>query len=120
MAEVPQFLQITITDTAYEVASKFVEDGWFDSANEACKFAAAYAIRHHFDKIKPESLYYPRGSHNYGYSSFDPDGSWEKIIKILYNTDRPREYFRNLIIWGLEDMGQKIKESGRIQITDFL
>lgn len=115
-----EFSQFTITDAAYEAATRFVEEKWFDSANEAGKFAAAYAIRCHFNEIDPGSLYYPGGSHNYGYSSFDSDGSWETIIKTLYNTETPRAYFRNLIIWGLEDMGRKIQESGVLQITDFL
>ena len=39
-----EFSQFTITDAAYEAATRFVEEKWFDSANEAGKFAAAYAI----------------------------------------------------------------------------
>ena len=114
-----EFSQFTITDAAYEAASRFVEEKWFDSANAAGKFAAAYAIRCHFNEIDPGEMRYPGSTHNYGYSSFDPDGSWETIIKTLYNTDTPRAYFRNLIIWGLEDMGRRIQESGVLQITDF-
>lgn len=114
-----EFSQFTITDAAYEAASRFVEEKWFDSANEAGKFAAAYAIRCHFNEIDPGEMRYPGSTHNYGYSSFDPDGSWETIIKTLYNTDTPRAYFRNLIIWGLEDMGHRIQENGVLQITDF-
>ena len=51
-----EFSQFTITDAAYEAATRFVEEKWFDSANEAGKFAAAYAIRCHFDEIDPQSL----------------------------------------------------------------
>lgn len=115
-----EFNQFTITDEAFETANLFVEEKWFDNANEAGIFAAAYAIRNHYSDLNPTELRYSGGSHNYGYSSFDPDGSWEMIIRILYNTDTPRSVFRNLIIWGLEDMGEKIKKSGRLQITDFL
>lgn len=56
----------------------------------------------------------------HGYSSFDADGSWENVIRCLYNTETPRAYFRNLIIWGLEDMGKQIQENGALQIADFL
>jgi len=115
-----EFSQFTITDKAFEVAARFVEEKWFDSANEAGIFAASYVIRHHFQSFDPSSVRYPGGSHNYGYSSFDPDGSWETIVKNLYNTDTPRAYFRNLIIWGLEDIGKHIEETGVFQITDFI
>lgn len=115
-----EFSQFTISNAAYDAAARFVEEKWFGSLSEAGVFAAAYAIRCHFDEIDPDKLYYPNSDHNNQYMSFDPDGSWETIIKVLYNTDTPRACFRNLIIWGLEDMGRKIQESGVLEITDFL
>lgn len=115
-----EFLQFTIPDDAFEVANSLKEEEWFDSASEAGVFAAAYAIRCHFDDIDPGALSYPNSEHNYAYNTFDPDGSWEKIIRTLYDTETPRTYFRNLIIWGLEKIRDRIQECGVFRITDFL
>ncbi len=115
-----EFSQFTITDAAFDAAIRFVNEKWFDTANEAGIFAAAYTIRRHFPDVDPGTLRYSGATHNYGYSSFDADGSWENVIRCLYNTETPRAYFRNLIIWGLEDMGKQIQENGALQIADFL
>lgn len=115
-----EFRQFTITDTAFDTATRFVEDGWFETVKDTGVFAAAYVIRCHFDDVDPGSLYYPGSSHNVSYVTYDPDGSWEELIKTLYQTDTPRAYFRNLVIWGLEYMGKRIDETGTIQITDFM
>lgn len=115
-----EFTQFTITDTAFNVASRFVEEQWFETVKDTGIFAVAYAIRHHFNDVNPGSLRYPGSGHNFSYSTYDPDGTWEELIKILYHTDTPRLYFRNLLIWGLEDIGKIIQENGVIQITDFI
>ena len=115
-----EFSQFTITDAAFDVASRFVEEKWFETVKDTGIFAAAYVIRCHFGDVDPGELYFPGSSHNVSYATYDPDGSWEALIRTLYQTDTPRAYFRNLVIFGLEKMGKKIQESGTIQITDFL
>ena len=36
-----EFSQFTITDAAYEAATRFVEEKWFDSANEATDYQSS-------------------------------------------------------------------------------
>ena len=115
-----EFSQFTITDTAFDAATKFVDEKWFESVKDTGIFALAFVIRCHFNDVDPASLNYPGSSHNISYFTYDPDGIWEELIKSLYHTDTPRAYFRNLVIWGLEYMGQKLEESGTIQFTDFI
>lgn len=115
-----EFNQFTISDTAFDAATQFVEDGWFDTVSEAGIFAASYTIRKHFDDVDLSTLYYAHSSHNFSYNTFDPDGSRENIIRNLYGTDTPRAFYRNLIIWGLEDMGRQYSENGMLRITDFI
>ena len=116
MAESGQF---TITDAAYDTAQRLCDDGWFTDKSDAGVFAAAFVIRKHFDDVDPGTLRYS-GTHNNQYASVDKDGTWESLIRKLYNTDTPRLYFRNLIIWGLEFIGKHIQEEGLFQITDFI
>ena len=115
-----EFTQFTIPDSIYDIAESLSSEGWFDSASQAGVFALAYTIRKHFDDIDPSSLKYPGGGHNYNYNTFDPDRSWEEVISNLYNTDTPRTYFKNMMMWGLEDIGKHIQETGLFQISDFI
>ncbi len=115
-----EFSQFTITEKAFEVASLFVEEGWFETVKDTGVFAIAYVIRKHFDEVDPSALHYSGSSHNFSYSTYDPNGYWEELIRNLYLTDTPRAYFRNLIIWGLEYMGKEIEKNGTIQISDFV
>lgn len=115
-----EFTQFTLSNKAKDVADRLVSDGWFSSANEAGIFAAAYAIKYHFNDVNPLELKYANTTHNYGYSSFDPDGSWETIMENLYKTETPRLCFKNLIIWGLEAIGDQIEKEGILQITDYI
>ncbi len=114
-----EFQQFTIPDEAFDTAKQLVDGEWFANVSEAGIFAAAYAIRKHFNSIDPGSLYYPGSNHNYNYQTFDSNGDWEKIIRVLYKTDTPRAYFRNLIIWGLLDIKKQLDENGLFQLPDY-
>ena len=115
-----EFNQFTLSNKAKEVADKLVSEKWFSSASEAGVFAAAYAIKYHFDDVEPLKLNYPNTTHNNQYVSFDPDGTWEAVLRNLYWTDTPRLCFKNLINWGLETIGDNIEETGLLQISDFV
>ncbi len=113
---------IVFTKNASDIAGKFVESGLFKSMSEVALFAAAYVIRTQFDTFKPESFTCTdTGGSNYSYGTFDPDGKWGKLLTNLYNTDKPRLYLKNLMIYGLETIGKDIeKKGGTIQITDYI
>lgn len=115
-----EFSQFTLSDKAKAVADRLVGEKWFSSANEAGIFAAAFAVKHHFNDFDPLTLKYPNTTHNNQYISFDPDGSWEEILKNLYHTETPRLCFKNLIIWGLEAIGDEIDRVGSFVIADYI
>lgn len=114
---------VLLSAKATEVAQRFVDAGYFKTRSEAAVFAAAYILRTEFHRFDPASFTRDprsRGS-NYSYGTFDPEGRWSNLISALYDTDKPRLYFRNLMIYGLETMGEKIDQAGGvIQIAEFI
>lgn len=104
------------------VAKAITEMGWFQNNNEVAEFAAAYAIKNYFDEFDPESyILTDTMGLNYSYSTFDNDGRWSSIIKILYPlTDTPYRYLRSIMNYGLEKIGQVIDEGGNFNITELL
>ncbi|MCF2663191.1 hypothetical protein JQM66_01270 [Oscillibacter valericigenes] len=112
---------IRLSARASQVAERFKTEGWFDSANEAAIFAAAYILNTQFDSFDPLAYVVPdsNGS-NYAYTSFDKDGTWDILLRTLYHTDMPRTCLRSLMVYGLEYIGNQIDESGKLSLVDYL
>ena len=112
---------IRLSLRASQIADRFKQDGWFDNASEAAVFAAAYILHTQFESFDPQT-YVIKDSNgsNYAYTSFDKDGTWEKLLRALYNTEKPRSCLRSLMIYGLEYIGEKIDESGKLSIVDLI
>ena len=112
---------IVFSAKATEVATRFVDAGYFKARSDAALFAAAYVIRTQFKTFDPSSFSSDSNGSNYGYGTFDPDGRWSRLLTAMYGTDRPRLYLKNLMIYGLETIGENIeKTGGTIQITDYI
>ena len=52
--------------------------------------------------------------------SLDNDGTWEKLITVLYETNSPRLCLRNLMIYGLELMGEDREKNGVIRLDEYI
>lgn len=112
---------IAFSAKASEVASKFVEAGYFKYYSDVALFAAAYIIRTQFKEFDPSSFVSDSNGSNFGYGTFDPDGKWSRLLTALYQTDRPRLYLKNLMVYGLETIGKTIDDNGgTIQITNYI
>ncbi len=112
---------IVFSARANEVAERFVNAGFFKARSDAALFAAAYILRTQFRSFDPASFTSDSLGSNYGYGTFDPEGKWSRLLTALYETDRPRLYLKNLMIYGLETIGDAIDRSGGvIQIADYL
>ena len=110
--------QFALTDRATKVAQLFKNEGWFDDASEAGVFAAAYVVRKHPD-FDPLTFVPSDGDGSkYNYSTFDSDGTWLRFLQARYQTTTPRICMRNLIIYGLETIGDIIDKRGVIQVSD--
>ncbi len=119
MAE--KMADISISIKAKAVADRLVEEGFFSTRAAAAIFAAAYVLRTQFDSFDPATYTVSNGDGlNNAYGSFDRDGKWEQLLVNLYQTDTPRTYLRNLMVYGLEYIGDEINRTGRIQIADFI
>lgn len=112
---------ISISLRAKQVADRFVEEGYFSTRAEAAIFAAAYILKTQFNSFDPSTYVVSDGAGlNNAYGTYDRDGKWEKLLSSLYKTDTPRTYLRNLMVYGLETLGDEIESTGRIQIADFI
>ncbi len=112
---------IVFSAKANEVATRFVEAGFFKARSDAALFAAAFIIRTRFRTFDPASFFSDTNGSNYSYGTFDPDGRWSRLLSAMYGTDKPRLFLKNLMIYGLETIGDSIERSGgTIQITDFI
>ncbi len=119
MAE--KMADISISTKAKAVADRLVEEGYFSTRAAAAVFAAAYVLRTQFDSFDPSAYTVSDGDGlNNAYGSFDRDGKWEQLLASLYQTDTPRTYLRNLMVYGLEYIGDEINRTGRIQIADYI
>lgn len=119
MAE--KMADISISSKAKAVADRLVDEGYFSTRASAAIFAAAYILRNQFDSFDPSTYIVSDGDGlNNAYGSFDRDGKWEQLLSNLYQTDTPRTYLRNLMVYGLEYIGDMINKTGRIQISDFI
>ena len=112
---------IVFSAKATDVATKFVETGYFKARSEVALFAAAYIIRTQFKTFDPSTFVSDSNGSNYGYGTFDPDGKWSRLLTAMYGTDKPRLFLKNLMIYGLETIGDNIEKAGGIiQITDYI
>lgn len=112
---------IVFSAKATEVATRFVNAGYFRARSDAALFAAAYVIRTQFKTFDPSTFISDSNGSNYGYGTFDPDGRWSRLLTAMYGTDSPRLYLKNLMIYGLESIGDNIERTGgTIQITDYI
>lgn len=112
---------IALSLKAKNVASQFVNDGYFQYIYQAAVFAAAYVIRTEYDSFNP-GTYTPfdtMGS-NFTYQTVDPNSELEKLIINLYVTDTPHIYLRNLMDYGLEKIGDRIEKIGRIPLDELI
>ena len=112
---------IVFSARASEVAQRFVDAGYFKARSDAALFAAAYILRTQFRTFDPSTFTSDSRGSNYGYGTFDPEGKWSRLLSAMYETDTPRLYLKNLMIYGLETIGEAIDQSGGvIQIADYL
>ena len=112
---------IVFSAKANEVASRFVDAGFFKARSDVALFAAAFILRTEFNTFDPASFISDSDGSNYSYGTFDPDGRWSRLLVALYKTDRPRLFLKNLMIYGLETIGAIIERNGgTIQITDYI
>ncbi|TQI67887.1 hypothetical protein [Clostridium sp. KNHs216] len=103
------------------VAQMFVDEGWFTIRQDAAIFAAAYVLKYHFKDFDPGSYVVPdQLGTNYAYGNLDKGGYWENLIRNLYQTETPRLFFRNLMIYGLEEIGNDIERLGVLQIENYI
>ena len=112
--------QFALSEKASKTALAFKNDGWFEDASEAGVFAAAYVVKNYPDFDPMSYIPHDGLGSKYNYSTFDPDGTWIRFLQARYHTDTPRVCMRNLIIYGLETIGNIIDEHGIIRITDFI
>lgn len=112
--------EFSLSKKASEVADKFLERKYFDSASDVAVFAASYVVKNYYSVFNPAN-YEPSDSkgYKYSYGTFDKDGIWKRVIESLYQTDEYRRYMRNLMVYGLEKMGDIIEEKQTIDIEDF-
>ena len=111
---------IRLSRKASDMAEYLKDIGWFSYAKDAAIFAAAYVVKNYKD-FKPEE-YMPKdkdGS-NYAYGSLDNDGTWDKLITVLYETNSPRLCLRNLMIYGLELMGEDREKNVVIRLDEYI
>ena len=103
------------------VAQMFVDEGWFTTRKEAALFAAAYVLKYLFHEFDPASYIVPdQQGTNYAYGNLDEGGYWENLIRNLYQTETPRLFLRNLIIYGLEEIGDDIDRLGVLQVEKYI
>lgn len=112
---------ISLSTKSVQVAKRFVEEGYFSNNAEVAIFAAAYVLKTQFGSFDPASYVVSDGNGlNNAYASFDRDGKWETLLANLYQTETPRTFLRNLMVYGLEYIGDEVEKTGRIQIADFI
>ncbi|MGI6605007.1 MAG: hypothetical protein ACOX2S_08260 [bacterium] len=115
-------INFRLSKKANEVAEILATSGYFDFAVTAAKFALAYAIKYHFDEINP-ATYTPSDSDgsNYGIGSLDSDGQIAILLKAIYpDCTTPYLYARNLMVFGLLKIGERIENEGLKSISAFL
>lgn len=113
-------INFNLSRRATDVADFLQSTGLFDSALGAAKFAAAYALNHHFDEIKPDSYTMPdNDGKQYGAGSVDAD--LVSLLKAVYpECITPVIYSRNLMTFGLLKLGTKIESEGLQPISSYM
>lgn len=109
--------QIGLTDHGRVTVTRLTEQlGWFDEAQDAVRFALAYAIRH---KIEPGNTVAPVET-RWSPDLFDPTGELRLILRTMYpNTAMPIRLMEHLIDEGLRRITARI-DDGEINPEAFL
>ena len=113
-------INISLSKRASEVADYLVLTGLFGNALDAAKFAAAYALNHHFDDINPAKYVMPdNGGNHYGTGSVDADLA--NLLKAIYpECTTPFIYARNLMTFGLIKLGEKFESEGLQSVSGLM
>lgn len=98
--------QIGLTDHGRAAVSRLTEQlGWFDEAQDAGRFALAYAIK---AKVEPRQTVAPVET-RWSPDLFDPTGELRLVLRAVYpNTTMPIRLMEYLIDEGLRLMQARI------------
>lgn len=105
------------------IIKKIDDTHYFSDAIVICKFAFAYAIKHHFKEFDPaeEDNSAPADGMNWNVGSFDADKFlYNFVISAYPDCDRPYGYARGIIIFGLKKLEEKLKNNTTISFTDLI
>ena len=105
------------------IIKKIDETNYFSDAIVICKFAFAYAIKHHFEEIDPvkENDSAPADGMNWNVGSFDADKFLYNFVMSAYpNCESPYGYARGIIIFGLRKLENKLKNNTTISFNDLI
>ena len=100
--------QIGLTDHGRAAVARLTEElGWFDEAQDAGRFALAYAIR---AKIDPDHTTAPVET-RWSPDLFDPSGEIRLILRAMYpDTTMPIRLMEHLIDEGLRRIAARISD----------
>ena len=109
--------QIGLTEHGRDAIARLTEQlGWFDEAQDAGRFALAYAIR---AKVEPDQTMAPVET-RWSPDLFDPTGELRLILRATYpDTTMPIRLMEHLIDEGLRRIAGRI-EDGEVNPTAFL
>ena len=109
--------QIGLTEPGRDTVARLTEQlGWFNEAQDAGRFALAYAIR---TKVEPGQTMAPVET-RWSPDLFDPTGELRLILRATYpNTTMPIRLMEHLIDEGLRRIAGRI-EDGEINPAVFL
>ena len=98
--------QIGLTDDGKAVVARLTDNlGWFDEAQEAGRFALAYAIRAGVEPTRMDASVETRWSPDL----FDPSGEIRALLRAMYpDTSMPIRLMEYLIDEGLRRIATKI------------
>ena len=109
--------QIGLTEHGRDTVARLTEQlGWFDEAQDAGRFALAYAIRAKFEPGHTTAAVETRWSPDL----FDPTGELRLILRATYpNTTMPIRLMEHLIDEGLRHIAGRIND-GEVNPAAFL
>ena len=109
--------QIGLTDHGRSAVTRLTEQlGWFDEAQDAGRFALAYAIK---AKIEPRHTVSPVET-RWSPDLFDPTGELRLILRAMYpNTTMPIRLMEHLIDEGLRLIQTRI-DDGEVNPAELL
>mgnify|MGYP003391329610 CR=1 FL=1 len=114
---------IRLAANASSVADSILESGIFEDKIAVAKFALAYAIKNFFNEIDPEYLdhIYDSNGSNYNIGSIDEDQFLSQMILAIYpQTTTPYRYVRVLMDFGLDKLGDKLREGTLYPISKIM